>query len=69
MKLDVLFMNLHRRYLNIDVKIGGFLGIYYLSAFLRANGYEAKGYSGTLRDGKNILDNFCDKGDISMLGL
>lgn len=69
MKLDVLFMNLHRRYLNLDVKIGGFLGIYYLSAFLRANGYNAKGFSGTLRDGKNILDEFCSQSNISMLGL
>ena len=69
MKLDVLFMNLHRRYLNLDVKVGGFLGIYCLSAFLRAYGYDAKGYSGTLRDGKNILDDFCAKGNVSMLGL
>ena len=69
MKIDALFMNLHRRYLNLDVKIGGFLGIYYLSAFLRDNGYNAKGFSGTLIDGKSVLDEICTQGSISVLGL
>lgn len=69
MKLDILFMNLHRRYLNLNTKVGGFLGIYYLSAYLLANGYEAKGYSGTLKDGKLILDELCANNDIKMLGL
>ena len=41
-KLDFLFLNLHRRYLNYEPTHGGFLGIYYLSAFLREKGYEAK---------------------------
>ena len=69
MKLDVLFMNLHRRYLNISAKVGGFLGNYYLSAYLLDNGYKAKGYSGTLKDGKMILDELCANNDIKMLGL
>ena len=68
-KIDVLFMNLHRRYLNLDVKVCGFLGIYYLSAFLRQYGYNAKGVSCTLREGKNTLDVFCSQGKLSMVGL
>ena len=69
MKLDILFLNLHRRYLNLDANFGGFLGIYYLSAFLRRNFYEAKGFSGTLNQGKKILDKLCAENKISMLGL
>lgn len=68
-KLDILFLNLHRRYLNLDINFGGFLGIYYLSAFLRRNFYEAKGFSGSLIQGKKILDDFCSDKKISMLGL
>ena len=69
MQLDALFMNLHRRYLNIEVNFGGFLGIYYLSAYLRKMGYEAKGFSGTLRDGKHTLDEICSEGTVAMIGL
>ena len=57
-ELDILFLNLHRRYLNFEADFGGFLGIYYLSAYLRKNLYAAKGFSGTLNQGKKILDNF-----------
>ena len=68
-ELDILFLNLHRRYLNFEADFGGFLGIYYLSAYLRKNLYAAKGFSGTLNQGKKILDNFCAENKISMLGL
>ena len=68
-KLDVLFLNLHRRYLNFEASYGGFLGIYYLSAFLRREHYEAKGFSGTLIKGKKILDELCAENKISIVGL
>ena len=53
-ELDILFLNLHRRYLNFEADFGGFLGIYYLSAYLRKNLYAAKGFSGTLNQGKKF---------------
>ena len=68
-KLDILFLNLHRRYLNYEPKHGGFLGIYYLSAFLRREGYEAKGFSGTFEEGTRFIDLFCSSGKVSMIGL
>ena len=68
-KLDFLFLNLHRRYLNYEPTHGGFLGIYYLSAFLREKGYEAKGFSGTLTRGKRILDALCADRKIVAVGL
>ena len=67
--LDILFLNLHRRYLNLEISFGGFLGIYYLSAYLRQNLYEAKGFSGTLNQGKKILDELCAENKISAIGL
>jgi len=67
--LDILFLNLHRRYLNLEVSFGGFLGIYYLSAYLRQNLYAAKGFSGTLKQGKKILDELCAENKISAVGL
>lgn len=68
-ELDILFLNLHRRYLNFEADFGGFLGIYYLSAYLRKNLYAAKGFSGTLNHGKKILDKFCTENKISAVGL
>ena len=68
-KLDVLFLNLHRRYLNYEPRYGGFLGIYYLSAFLRREGYEAKGFSGTFEEGTRFIDLFCSSDKVSMIGL
>ena len=68
-KLDVLFLNLHRRCLNYEARHGGFLGIYYLSAFLRKEGYEAKGFAGTFLEGTRFVDGFCSSGNVSMIGL
>ena len=68
-KLDVLFLNLHRRCLNYEPTHGGFLGIYYLSAFLRKEGYAAKGFSGTFLEGTRFVDVFCSSDKVSMLGL
>ena len=34
---DVIFFNLHRRYVNHQPGYGGFLGIYQLAAFLKEN--------------------------------
>lgn len=68
-KLDVLFLNLHRRCLNYEARHGGFLGIYYLSAFLRKEGYEAKGFAGTFLEGTRFVDVFCSSDNVSMIGL
>ena len=68
-KLDVLFLNLHRRCLNYEARHGGFLGIYYLSAFLRKEGYEAKGFAGTFLEGTRFADGFCSADNVSMIGL
>ena len=68
-ELDILFLNLHRRYLNYEPNHGGFLGIYLLSAFLNNEGYSAKGFSGSLEEGLKIIDNLCAENKISMLGL
>lgn len=54
--MDALFLNLHREYLNQRPKHGGFLGIFLLAAFLNANGYEAKAFAGSLREGHEIID-------------
>ena len=66
---DILFLNLHRRYLNTPLEFGGFLGIYNLSAFARQEGYEAKGFAGTLERGLKILDELCAAEKVSMIGL
>ncbi len=68
-ELDILFLNLHRRYLNTAPNHGGFLGIYLLSAFLRKEGYEAKGFSGSLETGLQNIDKFCSNSNVSMIGL
>ena len=67
--LDILFLNLHRRYLNFEPTHGGFLGIYLLSAFVRQEGYEAKSFSGTLETGLKHVEKLCAAGEVSMLGL
>lgn len=67
--LDILFLNVHRRYLNVEPTHGGFLGIYLLAAFVRQEGYEAKGFSGTLEAGLRQLDKLCTRDKISMVGL
>lgn len=66
---DILFLNLHRRYLNSTLDFGGFLGIYILSAFARQEGYNAKGFAGTLEQGLKILDELCAAKKVSMIGL
>ncbi|MBQ9486864.1 MAG: radical SAM protein [Selenomonadaceae bacterium] len=68
-ELDILFLNLHRRYLSVKPMHGGFLGIYLLSAFLNSQGYSAKGFAGTLEEGLRHIDNLCGAKKISMLGL
>lgn len=68
-ELDILFLNLHRRYLNYEPNHGGFLGIYLLSAFMNREGYSAKGFSGSLEEGLKIIDELCSENKISMLGL
>lgn len=66
---DIIFLNLHRRYINQHPEYGGFLGIYQLSSFLKDNGYDAQGFSGQLMEGKRILDEACSTGKTSMVGL
>lgn len=67
--LDVLLLNAHRRYLDTSVQFGGFLGIYILSAFLRREGYEAKGLAESLNVVKSRIDDLCSKNAVSMIGL
>lgn len=67
--LDILFLNLHRRYLNVESTHGGFRGIFLLSAFVRREGYEAKSFSGTLEAGLRHVDKICAAGEVLMVGL
>ena len=67
--LDILFLNIHRRYLNSAPSHGGFLGIYLLSAFVRREGYESKSFSGTLTAGLQHVDELCAAGEVDMIGL
>lgn len=67
--LDILFLNLHRRYLNIEPTHGGFLGIYLLAAFTRSEGFESKSFAGSLERGKRYLDELCNAEAVSMIGL
>ncbi len=66
---DIVFFNVHRRYLNRKIEYGGFLGIYILSAFINKNGYYAQGYSGGLTESKKILDKICQEHKVHMVGL
>ena len=68
-ELDILFLNLHRRYLNVMTNHGGFLGIYLLAAFVRQEGFEAKSFSGSLVQGLKKIDELCTQKKISMIGL
>lgn len=67
--LDILFLNVHRRYLDVEPKYGGFLGIYLLAAFARQEGYEAKSFSGTLEAGLRHVEKLCAADEVSMIGL
>ena len=66
---DILFFNLHRRYLDIELKYGGFLGIFVLAAFLNDNGYDAQSFAGALMEGKKLLDEACQNGKVQAIGL
>ncbi len=66
---DVIFFNLHRRYVNHQPGYGGFLGIYQLAAFLKGNGYHAQGFSGSFMEGKRLLDQVCQSGEVALIGL
>lgn len=67
--LDILLLNVHRRYVNYSPQYGGFLGIYLLAAFIKKEGYQAKSYSGTLVESHKIIDDLCGAGAVSMVGL
>lgn len=66
---DIIFLNLHRRYLNQKIEYGGFLGIYILAAFINKNGYSAQSFAGGLIEGKKILDEVCGEQKVKMIGL
>ncbi len=66
---DIVFFNLHRRYLNHIIEYGGFLGIYNLAAFLNENGYDAQSFAGSFMEGKAIIDEICQSKSTSMVGL
>lgn len=66
---DIVFFNLHRRYLNRAPEYGGFLGIYLLSAFVNANGYQGQAFAGSLHQGKVILDEICQAKKVKIIGL
>ncbi|MCR5834080.1 MAG: radical SAM protein [Selenomonadaceae bacterium] len=68
-ELDIVFLNLHRRYINYRASYGGFRGIYLLSAFVRNEGYSAKSFAGSLKNGKEILDELCQTKSVAMVGL
>ena len=67
--MDILFLNLHRRYINLEPTHGGFLGIYLLAAFVRREGFYAKSFSGTLESGLKLVDEVCSARSVSMIGL
>jgi putative radical SAM domain protein len=66
---DILFFNLHRRYLNASPQFGGFLGIFTLASFLNENGYRAQSYAGQLTEGLRLIDEACQNHNIKMIGL
>ena len=66
---DVVFFNLHRRYVNTKSDYGGFLGIFLLAAFLNENGYASQSFSGELMEGKALIDSICKDGKAQLIGL
>ena len=66
---DIVFFNLHRRYVNFSPSYGGFMGVYLLAAYLNENGYDAQGYAGQLMEGKKLIDVLCSEQHVSMIGL
>jgi hypothetical protein len=69
MMRDIVFLNVHRKYLDYIPSYGGFLGIYILSAWVNANGYTGQGFAGTLHQGRIIADNLCLRKQVEILGL
>lgn len=66
---DIVFLNLHRGYLDFVPGYGGFLGIYLLSAFVNANGYAGQGYAGALHRGRELIDEACREHGVQVVGL
>ncbi|MDY6225234.1 B12-binding domain-containing radical SAM protein [Veillonella caviae] len=66
---DILFFNIHRRYLNSSPQFGGFLGIFILAAFLNQNGYRAQSYAGQLMESMSLIDEACSNHGVKMIGL
>ena len=66
---DIIFFNLHRRYLDQAPKYGGFIGTYILSAVMNANGFLAQGYAGTLQRGLALIDEACSQHKVRAIGL
>ncbi len=66
---DVIFFNLHRRYLNHFSQFGGFIGTFILSAVVNQNGYAAQGFAGTLMEGKKLIDEACQQHKVAIIGL
>lgn len=66
---DIIFFNLHRRYLNQAPKYGGFIGTFILAAVMNANGFFAQGYAGTLQDGIELIDEACSTHKVRAIGL
>ena len=66
---DIVFLNLHRRYVDEAPSYGGFIGVFSLAAFLNDNGYLAQGHAGTLQEGRDLLDKACNENKVQMIGL
>jgi len=66
---DIVFFNIHRRYLNHVPSYGGFLGIYILAAFVNENGWRGQAFSGALAESREIIDEMCEAGKVRMIGL
>ena len=66
---DIIFLNLHRAYLDFVPGYGGFLGIYLLSAFVNENGYAGQGYAGALHRGQELIDEACQEHGVQVVGL
>ena len=66
---DIVFFNIHRRYLNHMPNFDGFFGIYLLAAFVNENGYLGQAYAGTLHRGMELIDELCTQQKTAMIGL
>lgn len=66
---DIVFFNIHRRYLDHMPNFDGFLGIYLLAAFVNENGYLGQAYAGSLYRGMELLNELCTQQKTAMIGL